>query len=457
MPIPLCEAQVGLGGSWGADGRIVFASNTGSGLSTVSSDAGRPERITNLDAAKGEFSHRWPEWLPGGEAIIYTVGTVGTWNQAEVVAQSLTTGERSVLVQGGTNPHYLPTGHLVYAHDGRIFAVPFDPRRLRVTGEAMPVLENVLQSPDGAAQLAISPSGMAAYISGESGSGQGRLVSVTRDGTVTPFAAQIGAYSSPRVSADGRRLLVAKESPASDLWVYDIRADSWSQLTYEAGATSPLWTPDGRAVFNSTKNGPLNLFVTDVARQGPLEPLLASENLQIPGSWTSDGLLLGFVERRLGTGRDMFLLPRGSREARQLIASPADESAPRFSPNGRWLAYVSNLSGQNEVYLRAVSGDDRSQPVSASGGTEPVWSRDGNELFYREGDKMMMVALPGGTTRLAPARRLFEGEFMRGTMDSPNYDVMPDGQFVMVQRPQRESAQATIHVLINWFATLSSR
>jgi serine/threonine-protein kinase len=112
MPITLCEAQVGLGGSWAGD-LIVFASNTGSGLSTVSADAGRPQRVTNLDATKGEFSHRWPEWLPGGESVIYTVGTVGTWNQAEIVAQSLTTGERSVLVQGGTNPHYLPTGHLV--------------------------------------------------------------------------------------------------------------------------------------------------------------------------------------------------------------------------------------------------------------------------------------------------------------------------------------------------------
>ena len=278
MPITLCEAQVGLGGSWGAGDRIVFASNTGSGLSTVSADAGRPQRVTNLDATKGEFSHRWPEWLPGGESVIYTVGTVGTWNQAEIVAQSLTTGERSVLVQGGTNPHYLPTGHLVYAHDGRIFAVPFDPRRLRVTGAQVPVLENVLQSTDGAAQFGVSRAGTAAYVSGEVAGRQGKLVSVTRDGAVMPFAGPNGLYSSPRVSADGGTLLVAVESPASDLWTYDIRSGSLSQRTYDAGATSPVWTPDGRAVFSSTKNGPLNLFISDVSRQGPLERLVASEN-----------------------------------------------------------------------------------------------------------------------------------------------------------------------------------
>ena len=280
MPITLCEAQVGLGGSWGADDRIVFASNTGSGLSTVPADGGRPQRVTNLDATKGEFSHRWPEWLPGGESVIYTVGTVGTWNQAEIVGQSLTTGERSVLVQGGTNPHYLPTGHLVYAHDGRIFAVPFDPRRLRVTGAQVPVLENVLQSTDGAAQFGFSQAGIAAYVSGELAGGQGKLVSVTRDGAVMPFAAPNGLYSSPRVSADGGTLLVAVETPGSDLWIYDIRSGSFSQRTYDAGATSPVWTPDGRAVFSSTKNGPLNLFISDVSRQGPLERLVASENVQ---------------------------------------------------------------------------------------------------------------------------------------------------------------------------------
>jgi serine/threonine protein kinase/Tol biopolymer transport system component len=456
MPIPLCEAQVGLGGSWAGD-TIVFASNTGSGLSTVPANAGRPQRVTNLDATKGEFSHRWPEWLPGGESVIYTVGTVGTWNQAEIVAQSLTTGERSVLVQGGTNPHYLPTGHLVYAHDGRIFAVPFDPRRLRVTGAPAPVLENVLQSTDGAAQFGVSQAGTAAYVSGEFAGRQGKLVSVTRDGAVMPFAGSSGLYSSPRVSADGGTLLVAVESPASDLWMYDIRSGSLSQRTYDAGATSPVWTPDGRAVFSSTKNGPLNLFISDVSRQGPLERLVASENVQIPGSWTSDGSLLAFVERRAGTGRDMFLLPRGNRVARPLLVSPADESAPRFSPNGRWLAYVSNESGQNEVYLRTAPGEERGQRVSSAGGMEPVWASDGSELFYREGDKMMVVALPRGTTRPAQPRLLFEGEFTRGTMDSPNYDIMPDGQrFVMVQRPRQESAQPTLHVLINWFATLST-
>ena len=336
MPIPLCEAQVGLGGSWAGD-TIVFASNTGSGLSTVSADAGRPRRVTNLDATQGEFSHRWPEWLPGGESVIYTVGTVGTWNQAEIVAQSLTTGERSVLVQGGTNPHYLPTGHpgvrprwphlrrtvrsAPPPRDGRASAgarerPSIDRRRCAVRcfagGHGRVCQRRVRGAP------------------GETGVGDARR----RRHAVCRIERFV---SSPRVSADGGTLLVAVESPASDLWMYDIRSGSLSQRTYDAGATSPVWTPDGRAVFSSTKNGPLNLVISDVSRQGPLERLMASENVQIPGSWTSDGSLLAFVERRAGTGRDIFLLPRGDRTARPLLISPADESAPRFSPNDRWL------------------------------------------------------------------------------------------------------------------------
>jgi hypothetical protein len=146
---------------------------------------------------------------------------------------------------------------------------------------------------------------------------------------------------------------------------------------------------------------------------------------------------------------------RDGRGSRPLLASPADESAPRFSPDGRWLAYVSNQSGQNEVYLRAAERDGRGQPVSTEGGTEPVWAPDSRMLFYRESDKMMAVVVESNTIRPLQPRMLFEGEFARGTMDSPNYDVMPDGQrLVMVQRPPQESAQTVLHVLVNWVGSL---
>ena len=197
-PIKLCDAPVGLGGSWGTDDTIVFAATTGSGLSEVSAGGGTPRKVTTLDAAHGEFSHRWPEWLPGGKAIIFAAGTVGSWNDAQIVAQSLASGERSVLVHGGTNPHYVQSGHLVYARGGVMMAVPFDPVRLTVTGTAVRVLDNVLQSSDGAAQLGLGREGSAVYLSGATDSDQRRLVAVDRTGAATPFAALPQRYAARR-------------------------------------------------------------------------------------------------------------------------------------------------------------------------------------------------------------------------------------------------------------------
>jgi serine/threonine-protein kinase len=459
-PVTLCEAQVGLGGSWGADDVIVFASNTGSGLSQVSAFGGRPQRVTTVDQARGEFSHRWPEWLPDGQSLLFTVGTVGSWNDAQIVAHSLATGERSVIVQGGTNPHYLPTGHVVYARNGQMMAVPFDVRRLAVTGSAVPVLDDLLQSADGAAQFTVSPSGVAVYVSGDASDAvQRRLVSVTRDGTTVPFAAPAGPYASPRAAPNGRTLLLVMENPVPDLWLYDIGTGSSSQLTHEAGAAFPLWAPDGeRVVFSSMKNGPSNLFITDIARPGPAERLVASTNVQVPGSWMSAGAMMAFVEHRPGTGRDILRLrlPLGVDRAPQpLVATPADESAPRYSPAGDWLAYVSNDSGRNEVYVQSTSRASRRERVSTNGGAEPVWAPDGGELFYREGPRLMVAAIPGADAQPLSPRVLFEGEFARGTIDWSNYDVMPDGQrFVMIQQPPPTPDHMTLHVLVNWFVEL---
>ena len=460
-PITLCDAPVGLGGSWGPADSIVFSAATGSGLSQVSANGGKPQPVTRLDAGKEEFSHRWPEWLPDGKTVVYTVGTVGSWDDAQIVAQSLASGERWVLVQGGTNPHYLPSGHLIYAHRGAILAVPFDPARPKATATPVQLLDNVVQSFDGAAQLSVSSSGTGVYIAGEFTSNQRRLVTVDRAGVATPFAAPPGAYVAPRLSPDGRKLLVTMEAATNDVWLHDITAGTLSQVTFEAGAIFPVWTPDGqRATFSSNKEGALNLFWTQIFQHGPAERLGSSENLQVPGSWSPDGGTLAFVEYEPRKGRDVWLMTLdGDRARRPFLNSPFDESAPRFSPDGRWIAYVSNESGRTEVYLRSMADPARKQPVSNNGGTEPVWARGGRELFYREGDKMMAVSIAGNGAdiRAAGPHALFQGEFVKSTIDAANYDVMPDDQrFLMVRAEEQASAQASLHVLMNWFGAIAS-
>ena len=455
-PITLCPAPVGLGGTWSRDDVIVFASATGSGLSRIPATGGSPQPLTTLDVAHGEFSHRWPQWLPDGETIVFTVGTSGSWNDAQLAAFSTRTGQRSTLVRGGTSPHFVDPGTLLFAQRGRLMSVSFDPRRLAVQGTPVVAIDSVLQSSDGAAQFSASASGDAVFVSGGSDSTQRRLVSVSRDGaSILPFAAPPAAYVTPRASVDGRKLLVTIESPSPDLWVYDVMSGMTTQITFDSGAMSPAWSRDGRRVaFSSTRSGVPNVFMADLDRTGVIERLASSEYAQSPGAWTSDGTL-AYVERRPTTGRDILLLTRGDQRSRPLLSSTAEESAPAFSPDGQWLAYVSNESGRNEVYVRARADSASPRRVSSDGGTEPVWDPRGQQLYYRDGARMMGVAWSPRDAGTRRPEMLFEGDFARGTIDSPNYDVMPDGRFLMIQRPGQRSG-AELQVLLNWSRSLST-
>jgi Tol biopolymer transport system component len=456
-PVILCDAAIGFGGSWGPDDTIVFSPATGSGLSRVPAAGGPPARVTQVNAEKGEFSHRWPEWLPDGKTVIFTIGSVGSWDDAQIVAQSLGSGRQTVLVRGGTDPHYLSSGHLLYAKGGTLLAVPFDAALLSVTGAASPVIENVVQSFDGAAQVGTSPSGALVYVSGSFTSDKRRLMGVERSGSVAPLAAPARAYAAPRVSPDRRTLAVTIAGATEDIWTYDIAEGALAQVTFEGNSASPIWTPDGqRLTFSWHTNGPGNLF-WKMRAGAPQERLAASDHLQLPGSWSGDGRRLAFVERHPTTGRDLWILDE-DRTVRAFLVSAYDETAPRFSPDGRLIAYVSNESGRNEVYVRAYADPSRKWQVSSDGGAEPVWDPGGHELFFRAGDRMMVTS-PGlsSNPRFADARTLFEGKFEKGTMDSANYDVMAAPQrFVMVEATDRQSREDQLHLLVNWQPSASS-
>ena len=457
VPVVICDAPIGFGGSWGRDDVIVFAPASGSSLSRVSAAGGPPTRVTTLDEQKGEFSHRWPELLPNGDSLLFTVGTKGSWDDALIVAQSLSSGRRQVLLQGGTNPRYLATGHLLYAHGGTIFAVSFDPSTLTVSGTPVRVLENVLQSFDGAAQLSVAQSGSVVYVPGRFVSSDRQLMTVDRTGNAIPLAAPARAYSAPRVSPDGQKLLVTITGTTEALWMYDISRGALNQLTFEASSSFPVWTPDGqRIAFSSNRAGVLNLFWSRLDGASTPERLAPSDTIQLPGSWSPDGRTLAFVERHSVTGRDIWMLPlTGDHKPSPFLNAAFDESAPRFSPDGRLLAYVSNETGRNEVYVRFLADPSRVQRVSAAGGTEPAWGFSARELFYRLGDQMMSVKL-GPRDEPLGSQVLFRGNFEPGTLDLTNYDVMPDAQrFVMVSATGRDPRRE-LHVKLHWLDTLAS-
>jgi serine/threonine protein kinase/Tol biopolymer transport system component len=459
------------GGSWGSKGMIAFAPTLVGALQQVSDSGGAPQKLTRLE--KGEVSQRWPEFLPGGKAVLFAASpTSGNWTAAHIAVQSFETGERRNLVQGGgTLPRYAPSGHLVYAQGGNLIAVPFDPQRLSSTGAAVPVVEGALQSPSsGATQYSFSATGTLVYVPGGVQGAQRRLVWVTRNGAEQPLAAPAHAYLAPRLSPDGRRVAVTITEQESQTWLYDLSRETLTRLTFEGNSNQyPVWTPDGKRIaFQSSKEGPLNIFWQLADGSGGLERLATSEDTQAAHSWSPDGQLLAFIEVNPTTRFDIWVLRMGDpspgsglvRKAQPFLRTPFNESVPRFSPDGRWLAYISDESGRYEIYVQPYPGPGGKWQISTEGGTEPAWNPNGRELFYRSGDKMMAadIATQLGFAAGKP-RMLFEGPYLPTPSTIPNYDVSPDGQRFLMLKPveQTGAAPTQINVVLNWFEELKRR
>ncbi len=452
--LTICDASIGFGGTWTPRGTIIYAPDNGSALLEVPADGGTPRPVTKLDTARGEFSHRWPELLPGGRAILYTVGTEGSWDDAEIVAQSLENGERNTVVQGGTNPKYRSDGTLLFARGGSVLALPFDPGTLRAKGAPAQVLAGVLESSDGAMELGASPGGSIVYVAGDASGASRSLVWVDRQGNIQPLASPRRAYAAPRVSPDGRTLAVSIAGGLQeDIWTYDVARNALTRVTSEGGS-SPVWSSDGdRIIFSASRGGRPNLFWRRFGVDAADERLANSNHAEVPSSSSSTGRrLVALVETDPNYGRDIVLLDPVDRTSRRFLSTVANESAPAFSPDGRWLALVSDQSGRDEVYVTALNGPARLVRVSTDGGSEPVWRRNGAELFYRQGNLMMAATV---TSTPAPSVQaphvLFQGTFDAGVAARPAYDVSADGaRFLMVANDTAGRPRQELRVVLGW-------
>jgi serine/threonine-protein kinase len=465
----LGDAAYSGGASWGSQGMIAFAPSANvSALQQVPDAGGAPRPLTRIE--KEDTSHRWPELLPGGKAVLFAAGrTAVTFTNAQIAVQSIDSGQRLNLIEGAVQPRYAPSGHLVYAQGGSLMATPFDPQRLEVTGTAVPVVEGVLQSPaTGAAQYSISATGSLVYVSGGVQATQLSLVWVNRQGAEEPLAAPERAYFAPRLSPDGRRVAVGITESEFQTWIYDLSRETLTRFTFD-GNYNPVavWTPDGKRIaFESNKEGTPNLYSQLADGSGGTERLNTSEYIQVPMSWSPDGKLLAFIEVNPTTGVDIWVLRMGdpspssgqARKAQPFLRTPFSEGAPRFSPDGRWLAYISNESGRYEIYVQPYPGPGGKWQISTEGGTEPVWNPNGRELFYRSGDKMMAVDIatqPGFAA--GKPRMLFEGRYVLSPVQTDNYDVSPDGQRFLMLKPTEQAALTQINVVLNWFEELKQK
>jgi eukaryotic-like serine/threonine-protein kinase len=462
LDLGIVGATRGAGASWGDRGIIAIAPGAASSLLQIPDAGGAVRPLAHSE--KGDLTHRWPEFLPGGRAVLFTAGRSGiTFSSAQIAALSVATGERRDLIQGASNPRYALSGHLVYAQGGNLVAVPFDSERLAVTGAAIPAVEGVLQSPtSGAAQYSISARGSLVYVPGGIQGTQSRLAWVSRNGTEQVLAAPPHSYLFPHLSPDGRRVAVSIIEQESQTWLYDLSRETLSRFTFEGSQNyNSVWTPDGKRVaFESNNSGVPNIFWQLADGSGGLERLTTSPNINAPVSWSPDGQLLAFGEVITATGQNIWILRMNDRKVFSLHKTGFNENEARFSPDGRWLAYVSDESGRVEVYVQPYPGQGGKWQISTEGGTEPVWNRNGRELFYRSGDKMMAVDVstqPGFAA--STPRMLFEGRYEHPPVPLHNFDVSPDGQHFLMLKPvdQEQAAPTQINVVLNWFEELKQK
>ena len=446
-PVAVCDAPaIGRGGTWGADGTIVFAPGS-SGLVRVAASGGRPTPLTSRDPAMDRNDLSWPQFLPDGRTLLATV------NEAEsagpvIAALSLDSGQWRRLGPG-SQAQYLPSGQIVYhagsIREGELQAVTFNARTLAVEGTPVTVMDGVFRAPDaGGAFFAAAQNGTLVFAPG----GHARtLVRVDRNGRRTPLLDERRGFRRPNISPDGLKVAVTIDPRPSQIWVYDLARQSRIALATEGPNIMPLWTPDGRRIAYASGTV-TDIFWRTADGGSPAERLLAREGPQYPTSWSADGRLLIFEEGSRNV-YDIWVLPIGG-EPRPLIATPASELGGQLSPDGRWLAYHSNESGRFEVYVRPFpTVGERKWTISTSGGQHALWSRDGTELFYVVGSSVLRVGIDGRGPELKAGRPelLFSGPF---DITYTNYTVSRDGtHFVMVE-VDPDARPTHVSVVVNW-------
>jgi hypothetical protein len=456
-PVTVGDALAPFGATWTADDAIIFAPGYDTGLVRVSAAGGTPQPFTKLDSSKGETTHRWPQGLPGGKAVVYNVSATryAGFDYAIAVA-NLKSGEVKILPLRGAYPRYIP-GYMVFQRLEGLFAAPFDVQRLEVTGSPFPVLQVLALQETGMAAFDVSETGSLVYIPASAVTG--KLAWVDRRGVLESLGAPTRDYTGGRLSPDGKRILVTiAEGGMRQLWVYDIVRGSLTRLTYgDSDNVGPTWSPDGlRIAFLSRKEGKWTTVMKSADGGGKEEVLLSMERFHgAPTSWSPDGKFLAGIRRGENGRWQIWVLPLGGEPKPQiLLANQFDNAGPKFSPDGKYLAYASNESGRSEVYVIPFGNGSGKWQISTGGASNGfVWGRDGKQLFYGENGNIMGVDIAIQPTFHASTPRVIVPAKALPNLPSGlgGFDVSPDGQRFLIHQQSSEAGQNDqIKVVLNW-------
>jgi tRNA A-37 threonylcarbamoyl transferase component Bud32 len=456
------------GATWGPDGTIVFATaDISTGLLRVSEAGGEPTVLTKPNRESGEADHLWPEFLPGGQSVLFTITTsAGGTDSSQIAVLDLRTGAPKVVLRGGTHAHYIESGYLVYAAAGTLRAVPFDLKRLETKGTPVPVVPQIVTTQFGAADFDVARNGTLVYLPGGQADLARTLVWLDRQGKEEAIKAPARAYVAARLAPDGTRIAIDVRDQESDVWVWDLTRETLTRLTFDPTIDRyPVWTPDSkRIIFASDKGDGTNLYWQTADNTGTVERLTESSNVQFPDSISPDGVHLIFEERRPSPDLMALTLDK-NRKAEPVVQSQMyAERNGEISPDGRWLAYQSDESKQPEIYVRPYPDVNSGKwQVSTTGGTQPLWARNGQELFYvaLDGSLMRAPIERGVAWRSGTPTRLFENTYawtIAGLVGR-SYDISLDGRrFLAIKSPSAQAdAPTNLVVVQNWFEELKRR
>ncbi|MBA2260044.1 MAG: serine/threonine-protein kinase, partial [Acidobacteria bacterium] len=463
--VAVADALAPRGAAWSPDGSLIFSPLYTSALFRVAASGGTPVAVTRIGDPKVERSHRWPQVLPDGRTVIFTVGLAespGDYDASNIDAQRLDTGERRTILKGARMARYTPLGYLVYQRGKMLLAVRFDATRLEVIGEPFTVQDGVGGDPSsGAGYFGVSDTGVVAVAPEASIPKSRVLVLVDQAGRETPITAPPAAFNNPRVSPDGRWLAFAIGTGSSgddDVYVLELASQRMQRLTFGQGHGVPLWSPDGRRiVFTKGRSGATGISMRAADGSGEEIPLVKSTEFLLSGSWHPDGRRLAVTNAQRSI--DIEILDASAGKLTPLFASPsAGESGGAFSPDGRYIAYTSTESGTDEVIVETFPPGGGKWQISVAGGMSPVWARDGRALYFVTDQSLMAVDVDiRGVFRPGVPRVLFTGPYELQTVIRRNYDIGSDGRFVMVKRQLTSSTPTEIVVFEGWSAADPSR